>query len=132
MFYLYLPELEMLVQVFKSLYENASNSLHVGSHLAILAAIRDVCKLVHKEVTSWVCMPIKICILFLYQNDRNLAIAPVHYSRLYCCVCSYLPVLRLIDMYVIWLFYLPPKTKKKIFCMRMHHSVGSIILLVLQ
>ncbi|XP_010258903.1 PREDICTED: CCR4-NOT transcription complex subunit 1 isoform X3 [Nelumbo nucifera] len=41
-------------KVFKSLYENASNSVHVGAHLAILAAIRDVCKLVVKELTSWV------------------------------------------------------------------------------
>ncbi|XP_057952190.1 uncharacterized protein LOC131146551 isoform X3 [Malania oleifera] len=41
-------------KVFKSLYENASNSLHVGAHLVILAAIRDVCKLVVKELTSWV------------------------------------------------------------------------------
>ncbi|XP_059666940.1 uncharacterized protein LOC132312554 isoform X2 [Cornus florida] len=41
-------------KVFRSLYENASNSLHVSAHLAILAAIRDVCKLVVKELTSWV------------------------------------------------------------------------------
>ncbi|KAJ4954224.1 hypothetical protein NE237_031056 [Protea cynaroides] len=41
-------------KVFKSLYENASNSVHVGAHLAILVAIRDVCKLVVKELTSWV------------------------------------------------------------------------------
>ncbi|XP_022731110.1 CCR4-NOT transcription complex subunit 1-like isoform X16 [Durio zibethinus] len=41
-------------KVFKSLYENASNSSHVGSHISIIAAIRDVCKLVVKEVTSWV------------------------------------------------------------------------------
>ncbi|KAG9452304.1 hypothetical protein H6P81_005208 [Aristolochia fimbriata] len=41
-------------KVFKSLYENASNNMHVTSHLAILAAIRDVCKLVVKELTSWV------------------------------------------------------------------------------
>ncbi|KAK9274352.1 hypothetical protein L1049_019166 [Liquidambar formosana] len=41
-------------KVFKGLYENASNSLHVGAHLAILASIRDVCKLVVKELTSWV------------------------------------------------------------------------------
>ncbi|XP_077235419.1 transcription regulator [Tasmannia lanceolata] len=41
-------------KVFKSLYENASNSLHIASHLAILVAIRDVCKLVVKELTSWV------------------------------------------------------------------------------
>ncbi|XVE56397.1 hypothetical protein DITRI_Ditri04bG0005600 [Diplodiscus trichospermus] len=41
-------------KAFKSLYENASSSLHVGLHISILAAIRDVCKLVVKEVTSWV------------------------------------------------------------------------------
>ncbi|KAK2975818.1 hypothetical protein RJ640_022835, partial [Escallonia rubra] len=41
-------------KAFKSLYENASSSLHVSAHLAILAAIRDVCKLVVKELTSWV------------------------------------------------------------------------------
>ncbi|XP_043718242.1 CCR4-NOT transcription complex subunit 1-like isoform X2 [Telopea speciosissima] len=41
-------------KVFKSLYENASNSVHVGAHIAILVAIRDVCKLVVKELTSWV------------------------------------------------------------------------------
>ncbi|XP_057511675.1 uncharacterized protein LOC130793815 isoform X2 [Actinidia eriantha] len=41
-------------KVFKSLYENASNSAHVAAHLAILAAIRDVSKLVVKELTSWV------------------------------------------------------------------------------
>lgn len=41
-------------QVFKGLYENASNHIHVGAHLTILTAIRDVCKLVVKELTSWV------------------------------------------------------------------------------
>ncbi|XP_039063628.1 CCR4-NOT transcription complex subunit 1-like isoform X2 [Hibiscus syriacus] len=41
-------------KVFKGLYENASNSLHVGAHLAILAVVRDVCKLAVKELTSWV------------------------------------------------------------------------------
>ncbi|KHG29327.1 CCR4-NOT transcription complex subunit 1 [Gossypium arboreum] len=41
-------------KVFKGLYENASNSLHVNAHLAILAAVRDVCKLAVKELTSWV------------------------------------------------------------------------------
>ncbi|XXG55829.1 hypothetical protein AAC387_Pa03g3406 [Persea americana] len=40
-------------KVFKSLHENALNSIHIVSHLAILAAIRDVCKLVVKELTSW-------------------------------------------------------------------------------
>ncbi|XP_022979316.1 CCR4-NOT transcription complex subunit 1-like [Cucurbita maxima] len=41
-------------KVFKVLYDNASNTFHVGAHLAILIAIRDVCKLVVKELTSWV------------------------------------------------------------------------------
>lgn len=41
-------------KVFKSLYENASNSILVAAYLAILASIRDVCKLVVKELTSWV------------------------------------------------------------------------------
>ncbi|XP_059434806.1 uncharacterized protein LOC132167794 isoform X1 [Corylus avellana] len=41
-------------KVFKGLYENGSNIIHVGTHLAILTAIRDVCKLVVKELTSWV------------------------------------------------------------------------------
>ncbi|KAJ8644752.1 hypothetical protein MRB53_006500 [Persea americana] len=45
---------EMILKcVFKSLYENVLNSIHIVSHLAILAAIRDVCKLVVKELTSW-------------------------------------------------------------------------------
>jgi len=42
-------------QVFKGLYDNASNNIHVSAHLAILTAIRDVCKLAVKELTSWVC-----------------------------------------------------------------------------
>ncbi|KAJ8900176.1 hypothetical protein K2173_024816 [Erythroxylum novogranatense] len=41
-------------KVFKGLYENAPNSFHVNACLDILAAIRDVCKLVVKELTSWV------------------------------------------------------------------------------
>ncbi|GAB2271046.1 hypothetical protein Dimus_005896 [Dionaea muscipula] len=41
-------------KVFKALYENASNGLYVNVHLAILAAIRDICKPVVKELTSWV------------------------------------------------------------------------------
>ncbi|KAF6161329.1 hypothetical protein GIB67_009216 [Kingdonia uniflora] len=40
-------------KVFKSLYENASDSTHIRVHLAILSAIHDVCKLVVKELTSW-------------------------------------------------------------------------------
>ena len=45
----------MILQVFKGLYENGSNNIHIGAHLAILTAIRDVCKLVVKELSSWVC-----------------------------------------------------------------------------
>ncbi|XP_051134130.1 uncharacterized protein LOC127253505 [Andrographis paniculata] len=41
-------------KAFKGVYENASNSAHVDAHLAILSAIRDVSKLVVKELTSWV------------------------------------------------------------------------------
>ncbi|XP_062209520.1 uncharacterized protein LOC133911335 isoform X2 [Phragmites australis] len=41
-------------KVFKSLYDNASNSTYVRWLLATLVAIRDVCKLVVKELTSWV------------------------------------------------------------------------------
>nr|XP_025640967.1 CCR4-NOT transcription complex subunit 1 isoform X1 [Arachis hypogaea] len=41
-------------KVFKGLYDNVSNNTHVGAHLAILTAIRDVCKLAVKELTSWV------------------------------------------------------------------------------
>ncbi|KAL8512066.1 hypothetical protein ACS0TY_018503 [Phlomoides rotata] len=42
-------------KAFKGLYENASNSALVDAHLVILAAIRDVSKLVVKELTSMVC-----------------------------------------------------------------------------
>ncbi|VVA89571.1 unnamed protein product [Arabis nemorensis] len=41
-------------RAFKALYENASSNLNVSANLAILVAIRDVCKLVVKELTSWV------------------------------------------------------------------------------
>ncbi|KAL2477889.1 transcription regulator [Forsythia ovata] len=41
-------------KAFKGLYENGSNSAHVDTHLAILATICDVSKLVVKELTSWV------------------------------------------------------------------------------
>ncbi|CAL5195221.1 unnamed protein product [Lathyrus oleraceus] len=41
-------------KVFKGLYDNASNNVHVYAYLAILTAIRDVCKLAVKELTSWV------------------------------------------------------------------------------
>ncbi|CAN4111809.1 unnamed protein product [Withania somnifera] len=41
-------------KAFKGLYENATNSAHVGAHLSILSSIRDVSKLFVKELTSWV------------------------------------------------------------------------------
>ncbi len=41
-------------QVFKRLYENTTSDVHVSVHLAILESIRDVCKRVVKELTSWV------------------------------------------------------------------------------
>lgn len=41
-------------KVFKRLYENATNILHVSAHLAILESIREVCKRVVKELTNWV------------------------------------------------------------------------------
>ncbi|KAL8540300.1 hypothetical protein ACS0TY_001776 [Phlomoides rotata] len=52
------PDLQVMepsssVKAFMGLYENASNNAHVDAHLVILAAIRDVSKLVVKELTSW-------------------------------------------------------------------------------
>eukprot|EP00252_Welwitschia_mirabilis_P002749 TRINITY_DN12719_c0_g2_i1.p1 TRINITY_DN12719_c0_g2~~TRINITY_DN12719_c0_g2_i1.p1 ORF type:complete len:2025 (+),score=405.51 TRINITY_DN12719_c0_g2_i1:577-6075(+) len=41
-------------KVFKRLYENATNSLHVSTHIAVLVAIRDIYKRLVKELTSWV------------------------------------------------------------------------------
>ncbi|KAD3069237.1 hypothetical protein R6Q59_016720 [Mikania micrantha] len=41
-------------KVFQGLYENAANVSHVSAHLAMLAAIRDVSKLVFNQLTSWV------------------------------------------------------------------------------
>ncbi|CAK9208187.1 unnamed protein product [Sphagnum jensenii] len=41
-------------KVFKRLYENTTSNVHVSVHLAILESIRDVCKRVVKELTSWV------------------------------------------------------------------------------
>ncbi|KAK1420125.1 hypothetical protein QVD17_21468 [Tagetes erecta] len=41
-------------KVFQGLYENATNASHVGAHLAMLAAIRDVSKRVFSQLTSWV------------------------------------------------------------------------------
>ncbi|KAG0608479.1 hypothetical protein M758_8G108900 [Ceratodon purpureus] len=41
-------------KIFQRLYEYASSHLHISVHLTILEAIRDVCKRVVKELTSWV------------------------------------------------------------------------------
>ncbi|KFK42579.1 hypothetical protein AALP_AA1G013800 [Arabis alpina] len=41
-------------KAFRALYENASSNLNVSANLAILVAIRDVCKVLVKELTSWV------------------------------------------------------------------------------
>ncbi|KAM0926261.1 hypothetical protein ACQ4PT_003393 [Festuca glaucescens] len=41
-------------KVFNSLYDNASSSGSIMSYVATLVAVRDVCKLVVKEITNWV------------------------------------------------------------------------------
>ncbi|XP_068669588.1 uncharacterized protein [Aristolochia californica] len=76
-------------KVFKSLYENASNNMHVTSHLAILAAIRDVCKLVVKELTSWIIYSDEerkfnkdITISLIRTELLNLAEYNVHLAKL--------------------------------------------------
>ncbi|VAH18015.1 unnamed protein product [Triticum turgidum subsp. durum] len=48
-------------KVFRSLYENTSKSTYVTWLLATLAAIRDVCKLIVKEITGWV----------IYSEEEN-------------------------------------------------------------
>ncbi|XP_008796100.2 CCR4-NOT transcription complex subunit 1-like isoform X2 [Phoenix dactylifera] len=76
-------------KAFKSLYEDASNGTHVASYLAILAAIRDVCKLVVKELTSWVIYSdeerkfnIDITIGLIRSELLNLAEYDVHLAKL--------------------------------------------------
>ncbi|CAA7410810.1 unnamed protein product [Spirodela intermedia] len=76
-------------KVFRSLYENASNNLHVSSHLAILSAIRDVCKLVVKELTSWVIYSDEerkfnreIAVGLIYSELLNLAEYNAHLAKL--------------------------------------------------
>ncbi|XP_078446307.1 transcription regulator isoform X2 [Wolffia australiana] len=76
-------------KVFKGLYENASNKLHVTSHLAILSAIRDVCKLVVKELTSWVIYSDEerklnkdIAVGLIYSELLNLAEYNAHLAKL--------------------------------------------------
>jgi CCR4-NOT transcription complex subunit 1 len=46
--------LALLKQIFQRLYEYATSHVHISVHLTILEAIRDVCKRVVKELTSWV------------------------------------------------------------------------------
>ncbi|KAF6141661.1 hypothetical protein GIB67_001213 [Kingdonia uniflora] len=76
-------------KVFKSLYENASDSTHIRVHLAILSAIRDVCKLVVKELTSWVIYSDEdrkfnkdITIGLIHSNLLNLAEYNMHMAKL--------------------------------------------------
>ncbi|GKB01494.1 CCR4-NOT transcription complex subunit 1 isoform X1 [Tanacetum coccineum] len=76
-------------KVFKGLYENASNTGHVGAHLAMLAAIRDVSKLVFKALTSWVIYSDEdrkfnkdITIGLIRRELLNLAEYNVYMSRL--------------------------------------------------
>ncbi|XP_048132836.1 CCR4-NOT transcription complex subunit 1 isoform X7 [Rhodamnia argentea] len=76
-------------KVFKGLYENPSNDFLVSAHLAILAAIRDVCKLVVKEVTSWVIYSDEerkfnkdIILGLIHSELLNLAEYNVHMAKL--------------------------------------------------
>ncbi|KAL8091899.1 uncharacterized protein LOC141692281 isoform X1 [Apium graveolens] len=76
-------------KVFKGLYENESNNAHVGAQLAILAAIRDVSKLVVKELTSWVIYSdedrkfnIDITVGLIRSDLLNLAEYNVHMAKL--------------------------------------------------
>lgn len=76
-------------KVFKGLYENAANTAHVGAHLAMLAAIRDVSKLVVKELTSWVIYSDEdrkfnkdITIGLIRRELLNLAEYNVHMAKL--------------------------------------------------
>ncbi|KAG8083810.1 hypothetical protein GUJ93_ZPchr0010g8112 [Zizania palustris] len=76
-------------QVFRSLYDNASKSTHVTWLLATLVAIRDVCKLVVKELTSWVIYSdedkkfnIDIIIGLIRSELLNLGDYNVHLAKL--------------------------------------------------
>ncbi|XP_040995071.1 CCR4-NOT transcription complex subunit 1-like isoform X1 [Juglans microcarpa x Juglans regia] len=76
-------------KVFRGLYENGSNKIHVGAHLAILTAIRDVCKLVFKELTSWVIYSDEerkfnkdITVGLIHSELLNLAEYNVHMAKL--------------------------------------------------
>ncbi|KAL3649432.1 hypothetical protein CASFOL_005835 [Castilleja foliolosa] len=76
-------------KAFKGLYESASNSSHIDAHLKILAAIRDVSKLVVKELTSWVIYSEEdrkfnkeITIGLIRSDLLNLAEYNVHMAKL--------------------------------------------------
>ncbi|KAL2514000.1 transcription regulator [Forsythia ovata] len=76
-------------KTFKGLYENASNNAHVNAHLAILAAVRDVSKLVVKELTSWVIYSDEdrkfnkdITVGLIHSELLNLAEYNVHMAKL--------------------------------------------------
>ncbi|KAM5554755.1 hypothetical protein ABKV19_022924 [Rosa sericea] len=76
-------------KVFKGLYENATNQIHVGAHLAMLTAIRDVCKLVFTQLTSWVIYSdeerkfnIEITVGLIRSELLNLAEYNVHMAKL--------------------------------------------------
>jgi hypothetical protein len=64
-------------QVFKRLYENTTSDVHVSVHLAILESIRDVCKRVVKELTSWVSD--QLLLLGFRVKLRELSIATTQF-----------------------------------------------------
>ncbi|EPS67619.1 hypothetical protein M569_07155, partial [Genlisea aurea] len=41
-------------RAFKNLYDNAPTNTHIDTHLSMLASVRDVSKLIVKELTNWV------------------------------------------------------------------------------
>nr|CAB3495279.1 unnamed protein product [Digitaria exilis] len=76
-------------KVFRSLYENASKSTFVTWLLATLVAVRDVCKLVVKELTSWVIYSdeekkfnMDIIIGLIHSDLLNLGEYNVHLAKL--------------------------------------------------
>ncbi|GAB2232300.1 hypothetical protein Drorol1_Dr00011332, partial [Drosera rotundifolia] len=76
-------------KVLNALYDNASSILHVSAHLAILASIRDVCKMVVKGLTSWVVYPEEerkfnkdITVGLIRRELINLAEYSIHMAKL--------------------------------------------------
>ncbi|XP_062205575.1 uncharacterized protein LOC133907537 isoform X2 [Phragmites australis] len=76
-------------KVFRSLYENSSKSNFVTWLLATLVAVRDVCKLVVKELTSWVIYSdeekkfnIDIIVGLIRSDLLNLGEYNVHLAKL--------------------------------------------------